>query len=220
PHAVAGRARIGDFLAAAVAGRAGLLHAEEALLHAHRAGTAAGAAGLGRGAGLGAAAVAGFALFPARHADLGVEAVGGLLQGDFQRILEIGAAVHLRAAATAPRGGAEDLAEDVAERVGEAAPHATAHAGGVRVDAGMAIAVIGGALLLVAQDFIGFLDFLELFLGVFAVRIAVRMVLHGQLPVGLLQFIVRGVLRHAQDFVVIAFCHIGWARERAVTWGY
>ena len=43
---------IGDFLAVAVAGRAGLLHAEETLLHADRARAAAGAAGLGEVPGL------------------------------------------------------------------------------------------------------------------------------------------------------------------------
>src|SRR5690606_24612424 len=120
-HAVAGRAGIGDFLAGAVASGAGLLHAEEALLHAHRSRAAAGAAGLGRGAGLGAAAVAGVAVFPAGHADFGVKAVRRLLQRDFQRVFQVGAAVHLRAAAPAARA-AEDFAED---KIGRASCRAT-----------------------------------------------------------------------------------------------
>src|SRR5690606_3068789 len=53
--AAAGRARLGDDLAAAMAFRAGLLDAEEALLHAHLAVAGAGGAGHGLGARLGAA---------------------------------------------------------------------------------------------------------------------------------------------------------------------
>ena len=141
--------------------------------------------------------------------------MSGLLQRDFQRVLQVGAAVHLRAAAAAART-AEYFAEDVAEGIGKSAAHArAAHAGGIGIDARMTITVVGRALLLVAQDFVGFFDFLELFFRFFAVRIAVRMVLHGQLAVGLFQFIVRGVLCHAQGFVVITFCHNRWARERA-----
>ena len=155
-------------------------------------------------------------VFPAGHADLGVETGRGLLQRDFQRVFQIGAAVDLRAAAaTAATAAAEDLAEDVAERIGEAAAHAAAHARGIGIDAGVAIAVVGGALLLVAQDFISLFGFLEFLFGFLAVRIAVRMVLHGQLTIGLLQFVVRGVLRHAQDFVIVTFCHDRWARKRA-----
>jgi DNA repair photolyase len=70
--AVAGGAGLGDDLAGAAAVRAGLLDAEEALAHVHRAGAVAGAAGLGARAGLGAGAVAGLAAVPARDADLRV----------------------------------------------------------------------------------------------------------------------------------------------------
>src|SRR5690606_14059077 len=158
-YAIAGRARVGDFLARPVAGGAGLLHAEKALLHAYRARAAACAARLGRRAGFGAAAVAGIAVFPAGHADFGVETMSGLLQRDFQRVLQIGAAVHLRAAAAAART-AEYFAEDVAEGIGKSAAHArAAHARGIGIDARMTITVVGRALLLVAQDFVGFFDF-------------------------------------------------------------
>ena len=172
---------------------------------------------LGEGASLGAGAVAGVAIFPAGDADFGVEAGSGLLQRDFQRVLEVGTAIDLRtAAATAATGAAEDFAEDVAECVGETAAHArAAHAGGVRVHACMAIAVIRGALLFITQDLVGFLGFLELLFGFFAVRIPVRMVLHGQLSIGLLEFVVRGVLCYAKDFVIVAFCHDPWAQKRA-----
>src|SRR5690606_19898898 len=100
-NAVARHTRIGDLLTAAVAGRAGLLDAEKALLHPHRTRTTAGVAGLGRRAGFCAAAVAGIAIFPAGHADFGVKALSGLLQRDFQRVFEVGATVYLRSTATA-----------------------------------------------------------------------------------------------------------------------
>ena len=131
-----------------------------------RARAAAGAAGLGEVPAW-RRALAGVAVFPAGHADLGVETGRGLLQRDFQRVFQIGAAVDLRAAAAT--AAAEDLAEDVAERIGEAAAHAAAHARGIGIDAGVAIAVVGGALLLVAQDFISLFGFLEFLFGFLAV---------------------------------------------------
>src|SRR5690606_19631236 len=78
-HAVAGGARVGNLLARTMAGGAGLLHAENTLLHAHRAAAATGTAGLGLGTRFGARAVAGFAALPAGHADFGVEAGSSLL---------------------------------------------------------------------------------------------------------------------------------------------
>jgi hypothetical protein len=45
-------------------------------------------------------------------------------------------------------------------------------------------------------------------LGLGVVRIAVRMVFHGQLAVGLLDLVVRRVAVDAEDFVVVALlCH-------------
>jgi hypothetical protein len=94
---------------------------------------------------------------------------------------------------------------------------AGAHAG-LRVDAGVAVLVVGGALLRVGEDLVGFLGLLELLFGLGIVRIAVRMVLHGQLAVGLLDLVVRGVAVDAEDFVVVAFlpCLIaqGCVRQR------
>nr|GFD53266.1 hypothetical protein [Tanacetum cinerariifolium] len=97
--AAAGRARFRNDLAAAVALRAGLLDREEALLHAHLAVAGAGRTGDRLGARLGAAAVAGVALVPARHADRGVEAGGCLLQRDLEVVAQVGAAVDLGSAA-------------------------------------------------------------------------------------------------------------------------
>src|SRR5664279_4245801 len=64
PLAVAGDARLGDDLARAVAGRAGLLDAEEALPHLHRAGAMACGAVDWAGPWLGSVALAGVAGLP------------------------------------------------------------------------------------------------------------------------------------------------------------
>src|SRR5690606_8287905 len=81
---------------------------------------------------------------------------------------------------------------------------ATTH---VRVDAGMAVLVVGSALLAVRQHFVGFLDLLELGLGVLAgvAVVAVRVVLHRSLAISLLDFILAGVLGNAEGFVIVAF---------------
>ena len=73
---------------------------------------------------------------------------------------------------------AHHLAEDVFEHIAEAAGHvaeriAAARAGRAHAafEGGMAEAVIGGALLIVLQDVIGFVDFLELDFGGVVARI-------------------------------------------------
>jgi len=77
---------------------------------------------VGRRARLGAAAVAGVALVPARHADGRVEAVRSLLQCNFQVVAQVGATVHLwPRIAAASSATAKDVAEDIAEAVGKAA---------------------------------------------------------------------------------------------------
>ena len=208
--AAAGGAGIGDHLAGAAAGRAGLLDREESLRHAHVAGAGAGAAGLCTGARLGARTAAGLAAVPARHADLGREALGRLLERDLHAVAQVGAAIHR--IASAARAAAEDVAEDVAERIGKAAEAlgpAAAESARTLAEPGVTEAVVGRALAGVGQHFVGFLRFLELlfgYLGV-AVRVAVRVMLHRELAIGLGDVLFGRVLRHAEDFVVIALRH-------------
>ena len=171
-----------DRLAAAVAARAGLRDGKRALRDAHLSRAAAGGAGLRLGAWLGARTVAGRALGQRRDADLGLEAVRRLLERDFEVVAQVGAAEDVGSAAAR---AAEDLAEDVAEHVAETG----ARAGPRRrrgVDAGVAVLVVGRALLRVGQDLVGFLRFLEVLLGIRVIRIAVRMPFHGELAVRLL----------------------------------
>ena len=72
---------------------------------------------------------------------------------------------------------------------------------------GMAEAVIGGALLIVLQDVIGFVQFLEIVRRFRVVGIAVRMVLHGQFAVSLFQLIRRRAAFDPQNLIIIFFAH-------------
>ena len=83
---------------------------------------------------------------------------------------------------------------------------AAAHAR-LRIDASVAVLIVGSPLLAVREDFVGFLGFLEVFFRLGIVRIAVRVMLHGQLAVGLLDFFFRGVAIDAENVVKVAFCH-------------
>jgi hypothetical protein len=79
----------------------------------------------------------------------------------------------------------------------------------VRIDAGVAVLVVRRLLLRIRQHLVGFLALLELLLGGLraVTLVAVRVVLHRQLAISLLDVVVGGVLRHAEDFVVVAFAH-------------
>ena len=67
--------------------------------------------------------------------------------------------------------------------------------------------VVAGTFLLVGEDGMGFGDFLELLFGFLVAGVFVGVILEGELAVGLLNLIIRGVLGDAEDFVIITFCH-------------
>jgi hypothetical protein len=77
------------------------------------------------------------------------------------------------------------------------------------VHARVAELVVGGALLGVGENLVGLLGLLEFLLRGLVVRGAVRMVLHRELPIGLLDLLVGGVAVDAEHRVVIAlFRHV------------
>src|SRR6185312_16283571 len=67
--------------------------------------------------------------------------------------------------------------------------------------------VVLAALLRIAQDLVGLVDLLEASLGRFVAGVHIRMMLAGELPVRLLQFLVRRRLRHSECLVVILEFH-------------
>jgi hypothetical protein len=131
------------------------------------------------------------------------------LERDLHRVAEVAAAIHLLAAGATAAAVAEDVAEDVAERLGKAAEALGAAATEVGVDAGVAILVVGGALLRVGQHLVGFLGLLEAFLRRLrgGTLVAVRVVLHRQLAISLLDLFVGRVLGDAEHLVEVTFCH-------------
>src|SRR5690606_15793740 len=141
--------------------RTGLLDRKNSVLHAHPAVTATGRTG--RSLAVCRAAAVAFRTGHERwHFDLLLDPEYRFLQIEFQQVAQIRSATRATATAAAH---AEDIAEDVTENVAdiavEAAVAATADA---VLERGMAVLVVGRALLPVAQDFVGFLGFLEFFL--------------------------------------------------------
>src|SRR5262245_57337223 len=166
---------------------------------------AAGGAGGGLGAGLGAGALAGLAVLHGGNADAGLGAVGRFFERDFEVVAQVRAPIDAGAALAA----AEDVAEDVGEGIGataEPGARSRTHAG-LRIHARVTVLVVGGPLGGLAQHLVGFLGLLEQLLGLGVVRIAVRVVLHGQLAIGLLEIFLRGVPVHAEHLVIVALCH-------------
>jgi len=185
----------------------GLLQGEETLLHAHLAVTTAGSAGDRRGALAGAGAAALVAGDQGGHADVDGGAAHRFFQGQLQVVAQIGATIDaLTGAATA--APAEDIAEHVTEDVREAGATETAGAGRrARIHAGVTELVVGGAFLGVGEDVVGLLGFLELLQRLLVVRIAIRMVLHGQTLEGLLDFGLGGRAADTEDFIVVTLGH-------------
>jgi hypothetical protein len=204
PLAVAVRTGILDNGARTLTVRASLLDREEALLHSHLAGATACGTSFGLGAGLGARAAAVMALHQGRDADLDLLARDRVLQGQREVIAQIRSPMNAPPAATT---SAEDVAEhvpkDVAEALG-ASGSATEPARGVHTR--MTELVVSRSLLGVAQDLVGELGLLELLLRR-RTRVAVRVELHGEASVGLLDVGLAGVAADAEYFVIIALGH-------------
>ena len=76
----------------------------------------------------------------------------------------------------------------------------------------MAELVILMALVLIAQHFVGFRQFLKLRLSRLIVRIAIRMILHRKLAIVLLDRVGSGIPLNAKNFVVVSLlCHGGYS---------
>ena len=102
---------------------------------------------------------------------------------------------------------AEDVTEPT-ENVLEPGKHIRIEAtGGRTAKARVPEAVVHVALVGVGQDRIRLSRFLEGLLGGSVARVAVRVVLERQLPVGALDLLLARVLRDAEDFVVVALAH-------------
>ena len=199
---------IADSFATPATGRAGLLHLEHTLLHAHLTCAATGTAVDRLAALLRPGTATGIAGRQAGNANLYRGAFNGIFQGDIQCVAQIGAALGAgmaatTATATATKNVAKYIAENIAEVTATAAEAATtAHAG---IHTGVTVAVIGATLFVVHQDVVGFGGFLEFLISPGIIRVAIRVVLHRHPTVSLLDLLGVGTLVDTKHFVIIAF---------------
>src|SRR5204863_576196 len=158
--------------------------------------------------GLRAGAVTRRARGAGRDRQRDLRAVHRLRERDRDLGLEVAAALLARAARTSsarPAGtpAAEQVGQDVAEAA-DVEPEAGALAAGGAATAAHAehrATVVLLALVRVAHDVVGGLDLLEALLGLGVVGVAVRVVLPGELAVGLLDLLGRGLLVDPEDLV-------------------
>ena len=135
-------------------------------------------------------------------------ALEGLFERDLEVVAKVGAALApAAAAASAPARLAEEVLEDVRHEVGEVGPEAGAAAAHALREGGMAETVVGGPLLPVRQHLIGFVELLEVDLGVLVARVAVRVIFHGELAEGGFQLRLVRALADAENLVIVAFGH-------------
>src|SRR5581483_8878714 len=207
PFAVALGAGIGDHAARARARRARPRNGEEPLLISHLPPPAASAA-RGRLFTLGrAGASASLTALVAANVHLGLHPERRFLEFEAQVFAQVGATLSAIPPAAAARAEqvaeTEQVAEDVAEVLedGGIEPD-TARAAHARVSE----AIVLRALVAVGEHRVRLAALLEAFFGIAVAGIPVGMVLHGQLAVGALDFLLAGAARHPQHLVVVAFC--------------
>src|SRR5262249_42811589 len=202
----AGRARIFDHLAAAMTSRAGSLEGEKTLRMPHPALAAAGRAGARPRAGLGTGAGAHLAGDRGWNMDLGGLSRVRLFERDLHVVAQVGAALAAGAAA-APAAHSEQVVEDVGESRGKLGAEPGAGCPRAMLEGSVPEAIIGGALLVVLEDVVGLVDFLELMLAILVAGIAVGVVLHRRLAIGGFKLGLGGGALNSQDVVVIPLGH-------------
>ena len=211
-RAATGLAGLRDDLSGAAALRARTRDREEALLETDLAVTLALRARARRRSLGRARAVARPAVLLARNLNRRLGAASRFFERDLEVVPQVGAAPRPAAPASAAAkhvAEPEHVAEDIGE-VAEFGEHGRIEARAAArrgADAGVPEAVVQAALLRVRDDGIRLGRLLELFFRELVARIAIRVVLHRELPVSAFDFDVGRRARDAEDFVVIAFAH-------------
>src|ERR1700682_2896951 len=222
-RAAAGRAWLGHDLATAVTLRTRLLDREKNLRDAHLPLAVARRTGFGLRSRFGAAAMARRTLLHRRNADLGFGAARCFFERQFEIVAKVGASEDAAAATAGTALAAENFAEDVTEGVGKTAEALRAAAeasrtrgakAGRRIDAGVPELVVGGALASVGEDLVRFLRLLEFVFRALVVGIAVRMMLHRQLAISLLDVIFGRIAIDAECRIVVALSHSQYPQLR------
>ena len=190
-----------DNFTAAMTGRTGLLHSKKALPHRDLASTMTGGTGLGRSAFFGATAIAAVAGDPGWYLDIDRLATNSIFQAQFQVVAQIGATLRPRLTATTT--ATENIAKHIAEDIAKVGIATKATGTTAWIHAVVTIAIVGRTLLLIRQNFMGFLDFLEFHFKVLVAFGSVRVILHRQTFVGLLDVFDIGAFLDAQYFIIV-----------------
>ena len=175
--------------------RTRLRDAENPARRQHLAASAASAAGARLRTRLGARALAALALVELGDGNFLLATERGFFQRNFQIVTQVIAALRAGGIAAAAKHifknaaarAAKNFAENI-ERIVKVCA-ATAARARARVEGRVAVLVVSGALLRVAQNFVGVAQLLELFLGRFVARIFVRVKFHREAAVGFLESI-------------------------------
>src|SRR6185437_4873473 len=209
--APAGGTGIGDNGTGATARRAGASNREESLLKTDLPTAVALSADrwtLPRSATRALAVGAGFK--PANF-DLGLGAEDSVFEVDGQVEAKVISPLLARGA-LGSAAHVEHFAEEIAENVTKIDAHSsakrTAGKAALTTNAGMAEAIVGSALVRVAQHLVGLARLLESFIGRVVSRVAIGMVLERLLAICALKLLFRGLARDPQHFVVIGFAHL------------
>jgi hypothetical protein len=122
-----------------------------------------------------------------------------------RRVLLLAAEKIFKNAAAAR--AAEDFAEDVERIVKVAIAETAAARAHARVERRVAVLVVGGAFIRVAQRLVSLAEFLEFFLRRMVARIFVRMKPHREPAVGFFDAVGSFLAGDLQNFVIIALGH-------------
>ncbi len=146
------------------------------------------------GSGFGSAAAAGFAALEPRNPNRPFDSPGRLVHRYPQGVLQIVAPPT--SLTSAPLPSTEDVAEpeEITQNVGEITEIRRIEAReGLTIHSLVAESVVPGSLLGVRQDCVGLRRLLEVLLSRRISRISIRVVLHREYAVGLLDFVHRGI---------------------------
>ena len=187
-----------DLFARTLAAGASLLHGEKTLLHANLAMTATGAAIDWYGTFLRTAAPTGFTAYRGWDPDLDRGALHRLFQIELEVVTQVGTLSNM--AATAAAAAAEDIAKNIAKHVAKVGAAST----GLPFHTGVTELIVASSFLGIRQNLEGFIGFLELVFRFLVVWITIRVMLHGNTSVSLLNIGSRSVPGNTQDFVVIS----------------
>src|SRR5205814_9474635 len=135
-----------------------------------------------------------------------------LLEPDLHVVTQIGTTLSiLRTCARAPKECLENAAADSAaaenftennERIMKPAATETRTSRG---EGGVAETIVGRAFIPVDEDIVSFAEFLKFFLGMRVIGIFVWMKFDREPAISTLDFLLRNVVLHSEDFIIIAF---------------